>query len=677
MKSARQFFPLVVMLLNLCAASARAQYWQEVKAISVGKEPNRSALARGGRELYVANQGSCSISVIDTQINEVVQTIPLGKSPNAIVAGPNQVFVLAQEDSQLCAGKGEDEVEAPWWLITINDEDKSLKATRLPDQRWDEMALTRAGDRLYLTSPLKAVYLYEPENGSLSELIQDTGCPIGVALSKDESRLYVSLQCGEPGRDPIGVYDAVSGKRVDLITGLPNVSGQAAMSPDGTQFWVDGGDVCSRPEYTHKGCPGFPTRVVNIINTATGAARTYGFPPEEFTGRISFSPNGDIYVGGGEFIKEIPRTDLRVGDRIPIPDAGDIAFVNRGDSQFMFVTAPQRNVVHVLERSGGLVQRGIEPLECAASAAPTLEASAAKPTNYALVIGINEYDPNTGWPQLTNPANDANDIAKELRDSYGFKVTQLPLPGCEETPDTGHSCRVSKLQIEQAINSFREDSNGHEKSYGDSDQLLVYIASHGAYDERLQRGFLIASDSVANNPSDPLHDTWLSHYDLRSLIDSLPIKHIFLVVDACFAGTMDPNYSQAFRGEAGDYRHPSLAELEKRNERLSTREFLTSGSKEFVPDGSSRNSPFARIFLQLLQTGGQPDGYLTIARIKPAFLTGLTTKPRSGSFAPKDDGTGEFFFVYGPQAQAAISGGPSPPEARTSAKNLAASTAGH
>jgi hypothetical protein len=78
-----------------------------------------------------------------------------------------------------------------------------------------------------------------------------------------------------------------------------------------------------------------------------------------------------------------------------------------------------------------------------------------------------------------------------------------------------------------------------------------------------------------------------------------------------------------------------------------------------------------------LGSRGQPDGYLTIAKIKPAFLTGLTTKPRSGSFAPQDDGAGEFFFVYEPQAQAANSARPAPSEARTSANNLVPGAAGH
>ena len=39
--------------------------------------------------------------------------------------------------------------------------------------------------------------------------------------------------------------------------------------------------------------------------------------------------------------------------------------------------------------------------------------------------------------------------------------------------------------------------------------------------------------------------TYISHERLRRIIDSIPCRHIFLVMDVCFGGTFDPFIADA------------------------------------------------------------------------------------------------------------------------------------
>ena len=133
-----------------------------------------------------------------------------------------------------------------------------------------------------------------------------------------------------------------------------------------------------------------------------------------------------------------------------------------------------------------------------------------------------------------------------------------------------------------------------------------------------------------------------SRDDLRAIVNTLPVPHIFVVIDACFGGAFDPRISEAtHRGDVDS--EISLDELRRRRVGLLTRQFLTSGSKEFVSDGRGENSPFARVFLEALRSYGGNQHYLSIARLRPYFEK-TQSEARQGEFG--DDAAGsEFFFV--------------------------------
>ncbi|PZS39548.1 MAG: hypothetical protein DLM62_07675, partial [Pseudonocardiales bacterium] len=63
-------------------------------AVAVGPSPGFAAVSPNGRHAYVANQRTQVLTVVDTEINRVTATIPIG-------AGPPQFLVFSPDDRRL------------------------------------------------------------------------------------------------------------------------------------------------------------------------------------------------------------------------------------------------------------------------------------------------------------------------------------------------------------------------------------------------------------------------------------------------------------------------------------------------------------------------------------------------------------------------------------------------
>ena len=241
-------------------------------------------------------------------------------------------------------------------------------------------------------------------------------------------------------------------------------------------------------------------------------------------------------------------------------------------------------------------------------------AQSNKPTNYALVVASNDYK---NWPALSNPIFDATTIEKDLTNIYGFKVRHLWNP--------------TRDQLRHKLDDL------HAQHFNDQDQLFIFIAGHGDYDEANDIGYLVFPDT----PSGHAYDDDLNLLELRQRIDTIHAKHIFLVMDSCFAGSLDPSLGAGGRGV---YDPIPLEKLRQRTADKKTRYFLTSGGKEYVPDGTPGNhSPFAALFIQALEKGSNACGYLNLSQL-PHYFERLGTVPRAGNLRSNEDGA-DFFFV--------------------------------
>jgi hypothetical protein len=235
--------------------------------------------------------------------------------------------------------------------------------------------------------------------------------------------------------------------------------------------------------------------------------------------------------------------------------------------------------------------------------------------NYALLIATNDYNE---YPDLTNPVNDAKTISKELTANYNFKVTTIENPSMDS--------------LLSALRAFAQ------KKYNPKDQLFIFVAGHGKYDEVFKEGYIVVKESKLK---DDAKTSLVSHSNLRTIINNIPCEHIFLTMDACFGGTFDPVI--ASRG-TDVYSNITKSEFIDRKLAHKTRLYLTSGGKEYVPDGRpGEHSPFTRKFLEALRSYGGEDGILTTGEVF-TYVEKVVPQPRIGEFGNNEPGS-DFIFV--------------------------------
>ncbi|MCK4745768.1 MAG: caspase family protein, partial [Bacteroidales bacterium] len=205
-----------------------------------------------------------------------------------------------------------------------------------------------------------------------------------------------------------------------------------------------------------------------------------------------------------------------------------------------------------------------------------------KGTTYALMFATNVYD---YYSDLVNPVLDAQTIATELEESYGVVSEVVLNPTLSETASV-----------------IREFAS---RSYNPEDNLMIFFAGHGVYDEVFREGYVISRDSRMDDLG---KTSYMSHSNLRTMINNIDCPHIFLVMDVCFGGTFDPHLASLHRGAPSPYADISTQDFVERKLKYKTRLYLTSGGKEYVPDGRPGfHSPFARRFIESLRYYGGDD----------------------------------------------------------------------
>ena len=234
--------------------------------------------------------------------------------------------------------------------------------------------------------------------------------------------------------------------------------------------------------------------------------------------------------------------------------------------------------------------------------------------DYALLFAIDTYD---HWPGLRYPRVDAMNVRRDLEDIYGFQVELIHNP--------------TKADILRELHRYAQ------KEYAPEDQLLIFFAGHGDFDEVSNMGYLVSRDTKKPE-DDNVRLTYFSHSYFRDFIDRMSCKHIFLVMDTCYSGTFDEQL--AMRGETENVSN-SLSRVDiERIMTYTTRWYLTSGANEQVPD----DSPFIRALLNALRSKGGRDNVLTLKELLTHFEGLNKPKPCSDEFGRNAPGS-DFLFI--------------------------------
>ena len=240
-----------------------------------------------------------------------------------------------------------------------------------------------------------------------------------------------------------------------------------------------------------------------------------------------------------------------------------------------------------------------------------------KRKDYALIFATDKYD---NWDNLENPIYDAKAIENELAKLYNFETELIKNPTLET---------INKKLFEYV-----------KKEYSEKDQLFIYFAGHGDFNETFKEGYIVAKDSKFKD------ETGLSYYPYNRLtanIDVIPCKHILITTDVCFGGTIDEFISRKTRGSE-IYELIDNKEFIERCFRNKTRKFLSSTKKDYVYDGTPpMHSPFAAYFIAALSSCGFSDRILEFNEIIKVIAK-LKPEPAWGSLKHDEPGS-NFIFI--------------------------------
>ncbi len=245
-----------------------------------------------------------------------------------------------------------------------------------------------------------------------------------------------------------------------------------------------------------------------------------------------------------------------------------------------------------------------------ASADPAMDLGAIDFGRYhALVIGNNDY---TEFPRLKTAVNDARAVAETLERDYGYEVKLL--------------LNATREDIVLALDRYRA-------SLGSNDNMLIYYAGHGYLDSSAERGYWLPVDA---SPDTKVR--WVSNATITDTLKAMVAKHVMLVVDSCYSGTLT-------RGVSVTLQSPDYIE---RMAAKRARVVLTSGGLEPVSDSGigGRHSVFAEAFLEALRSNQSlMDGTELFLKIRRPVMVNVPQTPEYADIRFAGHAGGDFLFV--------------------------------
>ena len=229
---------------------------------------------------------------------------------------------------------------------------------------------------------------------------------------------------------------------------------------------------------------------------------------------------------------------------------------------------------------------------------------------HALVIGNNAY---RHLPRLVTAEVDARTMAAVLEKDYGFQVDLM--------------VNATRTAIVESLDSFRA-------RLAATDNLLVYYAGHGWLDKDAERGYWLPVDAKRDSRAN-----WLSNATITDSLKAIRAKHVLVIADSCYSGTLG-------RGLQIVERSPGyLARMVRKRARLA----LTSGGLEPVSDsGGGRHSAFAKALLDVLRANDSVlDGTQLFSAIRRQVMLNAPQTPEYSDIRFAGHEGGDFLFVRG------------------------------
>lgn len=233
---------------------------------------------------------------------------------------------------------------------------------------------------------------------------------------------------------------------------------------------------------------------------------------------------------------------------------------------------------------------------------------------YALLIAVEDYLDVT-ISDLRFPIEDAEALKQVLTKYYNF-----------------HQENVILLKNPDRRSIFESFFNLRRK-ITPNDNLLIFYAGHGYWNEDLLQGYWLSAKAKRDNASE-----WISNSDVQDLIRGIQTKHTLLISDASFSGSLFRLRSVNVITENSQN---NILELYKH----TSRKAITSGYLTEVPD----KSVFVDYLIKELE--GNSAKYISAlslfhSLLQPVINNSPTMQaPQYGTIQQTGDEGGEFIFV--------------------------------
>jgi hypothetical protein len=233
-----------------------------------------------------------------------------------------------------------------------------------------------------------------------------------------------------------------------------------------------------------------------------------------------------------------------------------------------------------------------------------------------VVIGNNNY--TGGFAKLNSATADATDIGNILKSRYGYKVDVM--------------INATQAQMISKLSSLATTLKAN-------DNLLIYYAGHGQIDAE-GKGYWVPIDGKSNTPT-----SWVSNEVITNFLGASAAKHVMVVADSCYSGTLTGAAIRPIPSTAKDEDVLFIS-------RVKARTVLSSGGLAPVLDsGGNNHSIFASAFIRALNAGdGLQDGYRIYEEIgtqvsqRSAALR-VPQRPQYSALKHAGHEGSEFFFL--------------------------------
>ncbi len=231
------------------------------------------------------------------------------------------------------------------------------------------------------------------------------------------------------------------------------------------------------------------------------------------------------------------------------------------------------------------------------------------PQNFLFIMACDNYK---YWPKLNNPVKDALAIKNVLLSNYNF--------------DENNLFELYNKDVTQ--NNIRNELIKIKNKIKPTDNLVIYYAGHGYYDNEFDDGSWIPVDAQVDFETD-----YLSNLRLIKYLKKITARNIFLVADACFSGSLFENVKNI--------------SFQQNNDTIPSRWGLSSGNMEVVADGvKNSHSPFAQNLINCLNENTRKElpvsELISYIKFKVKNITSQT--PVGGPLKMEANKGGEFIF---------------------------------